>query len=261
MGERRDLRDLLKDTDFTQKRIIDDLAGSDTETDYPERGVAGDIKKSEGGDFIKNIFIGLLLVGIVVGSFWISFLIGKKVLVPPVKNLPTFEIPVPKAISKAEIEKATPVKEEPIIQEREIKAVEVKAKLPKPISVKKVQKAKKTVAAKSATKTAKKVAARAVTKTAAKVAASKPAVKPAETMPVVETTSVKYYKIIVGSYKTADEANALVSSLKEKGFQSYVKKVSGLYRVQAGAFDVKEKANPLVVKLKEKGFTPTIIAE
>jgi len=78
MGERRDLRDLLKDTDFTQKRIIDDLANSDTETDYPERGVAGDIRKSEGGDFIKNIFVGLLLVGIVVGSFWISFLIGKK---------------------------------------------------------------------------------------------------------------------------------------------------------------------------------------
>jgi hypothetical protein len=241
MGERRDLRDLLKDTDFTQKRIIDDLAGSDTEADYPQRGVAGDIKKSEGGDFIKNIFIGLLLVGIVVGSFWISFLIGKKVLVPPIKNLPTFEVPVPKTISKAEIEKATPVKEEPIIQEREIKAIEVKAKLPKPVSVKKVQKAKKTAAV----------------KTVAKAAAAKPAIK----TPVEQTTGVKYYKIIVGTYEIVDEANALVSSLKSKGFQSYVKKVSGLYRVQAGAFDVKEKASPLVVKLKEKGFTPTIIVE
>jgi len=225
MGERRDLRDLLKDTDFTQKRIIDDLANSDTEADYPERGVAGDIKKSEGGDFIKNIFVGLLLVGIVVGSFWISFLIGKKVLVPPIKNLPTFEIPAPKAISKADIEKATPVKEEPIIKEREIKGTEVKAKLPKPIAVK---------------------------------SASKPA---AIKTPVAQSKGIKYYKVIVATFKTANEANAFVKSLKEKGFQSYVKKLSGLYRVQAGAFDTKDKANPLVVKLKGKGFTPAIIIE
>ena len=52
-----------------------------------------------------------------------------------------------------------------------------------------------------------------------------------------------------------------MKSLKEKGFQSYVKKLSGLYRVQAGAFDTKEKSNPLVVKLKGKGFTPAIIIE
>jgi len=225
MGERRDLRDLLKDTDFTQKRIIDDLANSDNETDYPERGMAGDIKKSEGGDFIKNIFVGLLLVGIVVGSFWISFLIGKKVLVPPIKNLPTFEITAPKAISRSDIEKATPVKEEPVIQEREIKATEVKAKLPKPIAV----------------------------KTASKPASIK--------TPVAQSKGIKYYKVIVGTFKAADEANALVKSLKEKGFQSYVKKLSGLYRVQTGAFDTKDKANPLVVKLKGKGFTPAIIIE
>jgi len=237
MGERRDLRDLLKDTDFTQKRIIDDLANSDTETDYPERGVAGDIKKSEGGDFIKNIFVGLLLVGIVVGSFWISFLIGKKVLVPPIKNLPTFEMPTLKAISKADIEKATPVNEEPIIKEREIKWTEVKAQLPKPITVTKIKTAAKPVAVKTVSKPA--------------------AIK----TPVAQSKGIKYYKVIVGTFKTANEANALVRSLKEKGFQSYVKKLSGLYRVQTGAFDTKEKANPLVVKLKGKGFTPAIIIE
>jgi ribosomal protein L17 len=237
MGERRDLRDLLKDTDFTQKRIIDDLANSDNETDYPERGMAGDIKKSEGGDFIKNIFVGLLLVGIVVGSFWISFLIGKKVLVPPIKNLPTFEIPAPKAISRSDIEKATPVKGESVIQEREIKATEVKAKLPKPITVTKIQTAAKPVAVKTASKPA--------------------AIK----TPVAQSKGIKYYKVIVGTFKTASEANALVKSLKEKGSQSYVKKLSGLYRVQAGAFDTKDKANPLVVKLKGKGFTPAIIIE
>jgi len=232
MGERKDLRDLLKDTDFTQKRIIDDLATSDAEADYPERGMSGDMKRSEGGDFIKNIFIGLLLVGIVVGSFWVSFLIGKKVLVPPIKNLPTFEIPAPKTISNSDIERATPVKEEPVIREREIKAVEAKAKLPKPVAVQKVLTLKKAGVA--------------------KVAAKKT---------VLKTKGVKFYKVIVGTFKTADEASTLVKSLKEKGFQSYVKKLPGTFRVQAGAFDKKEKSDPLVVKLKDKGFTPTIIIE
>ena len=236
MGERRDLKDLLKDTDFTQKRIIDDLAGPDSGADYSERGLAGDIRRSEGGDFIKNIFIGILLVGIVVGSFWISFLVGKKVLVPPVKNLPTFEFPTPKAISKTEIEKATPVKEEPVITEKEIKAVETKANLPKPVAPAKVAAAKKTYTAKST---------KAVVKT-----------------PGAKTKGVKYHnKVIVGSFKTVAEANVLAKSLKEKGFQSYVKALSGIYRVQAGAFDSQEKANPLVVKLKNKGFTPTVIIE
>jgi len=221
MGERKDLRDLLRDTDFTQKRIIDDLASSDIESLPTERGVAGDIRKTEGGDIIKNFFIGLLLVGIVVGSFWISFLIGKKILVPPVKSLPTVEIPVPKAISPAEIEKAMPVKEEPAVKEREIKG---------PV----------------------KTAAKAV-KAPAAVATSKPAAS--------KTAGIKYYKVVVGTYNTAAEANKMAGELKNKGFKCYIKKINGTFRAQAGAFDSREKAIPLVVKLKAKGFTPTIIAE
>jgi len=238
MGERRDLRELLKDADFTQKRIIDDLANSDAESDSPQRGVARDIRKSEGGDFIKNVFIGFLLVAIVVGSFWVSFLIGKKVLVPPVKNLQTYEIPTPKPISMSEIEKATPVEEEPAVKEREIKAVAVKAGLPKPVASKKVSNAKKLGAAAKAVKAKKAIKA-----------------------PVARTKGAKHNKVIAGTYKTAAEANVLVAALKQKGFQSYVKNVSGLYRVQAGAFDSNAKASPLVVKLKNKGFTPTVIVE
>ncbi|MFH1710047.1 MAG: SPOR domain-containing protein [bacterium] len=241
MGERRDLRELLKDTDFTQKRIIDDLANSDPEAYSPGRGVAGDIRRSEGRDFIKNIFVGFLLVGIVVGSFWISFLVGKRVLVPPVRNLPTLETAPLKAISKLDIERAVPVKEEPVIKEREIKAVEVKAKLPPPVAVKKIMTAKKIGAARTPVKTA--------------------VVKPAVKAPAEKTVSAKYYKVIAGTYKTAAEVNKVIKSLKEKGFRSYVKKISGLYRVQVGAFDESDKADPLVVQLKEKGFTPTIIIE
>lgn len=234
MGERRDLKDLLRDTDFAQKRIIDDLASSDAEPGYSDRGVAGDIKKSEGGDFMKNFFIGLLLIGIVVGSFWISFLIGKKVLVPPVKNLPTLEIPAPKAISPLDLEKATPVKEEPLIHEREIKPVAAKTAI-------------------------------AVKKAPAKTAITAPAIK-SQTAAVTKKTAaakkpIKYYKVIVGTFKTAAEAQELANSLKEKGFASFIKSISGIFRVQAGAFDTKEKAVPLVVRLKAEGFSPAIIME
>ncbi len=241
MGERKDLRDLLRDTDFAQKRIIDDLANSDNEPSYNERGVAGDIRKSEGGDFVKNIFVGLLLVAIVVGSFWISFLIGKKVLVPPVKNLPTAEMPLqaPRPISTAELEKATPVNEEPLNEEpviapkaKEIKAIEKKNGLPRPVAAKKVAAAKK--------------------------------LKSIRKSPVIKTAGSKgarFYKIIVGNYRTPTEASQLVSQLKKSGFASYVRKIGSDYRVQAGAFASQAQASPIVLKLKNKGFTSEVIVE
>jgi hypothetical protein len=223
MGERKDLRDLLRDTDFTQKRIIDDLANSGSEAGYEEREVIKDIRRSEGGDFIKNFFVGLLLIAIVVGSFWVSFFIGKKILVPPVKYLPTTEVIMPKTVSPIEVEKAAPAREEePALPEKEIKAIEVKAQLPKPI-------------------------------TAAKPVATPPAVKKPAVM--------KFYKVIVANVKTAEEAYNITTSLRQNGFQSYVKVLAGSLRIQAGAFDTKDKAVPLVAKLKAKGFSPTIIVE
>ena len=186
MGERKDLRDLLRDADFTQKRIIDDLANSSSEP-VEERDVAREIKRSEGGDFIKNFFVGLLLIGIVVGSFWVSFLIGKKILVPPVKNLPSLEVPVPRAISKTDMEQAASVDEEPILPEREVKEIETKAAIPRPIVI-----AKKPVSD----------------------------VQPAtlaRSMPVSKSTSgAIYYKVIVGVANTQQEAIRFNADLKAK---------------------------------------------
>ena len=222
MGERKDLKDLLRDTDFKQKRIIDDLANAGEESLLDDRGLAKDIKKSEGGDIIKNFFVGVLLIGIVVGSFWISFLVGKKVLVPPVKNLPAFEIPVPKALSQSELENAEPaLEQEPEIKEKELK--------PQPIAAK-----PKSV-----------------------ITAAKPV-----SIPVVsQSKGIKYYKVIAGAFTSSSSAAKLTSALKAKGFQSFVKKLGSVFRVQAGAFDTKDKAATLVAKLKAKGFSPTIILE
>jgi cell division septation protein DedD len=242
MGERKDLKDLLRDTDFTQKRIIDDLASSDVETYDESRDVGRDLRRSEGGDFIKNFFVGILLVAIVIGSFWVSFLIGKKVLVPPVKNLPTFESTqqAPKAISKNELESAMPVQEEAPISEREIKEVEVKASLPRPIAP---------------------IIKRTTVTTYRQAEIPVKTSIPKTTKTTVARTGT-FYKVIVGNYGTIAETKQVTAALRVSGFQTYAKKTTtGYYRIQAGAFDTREKALPLVGKLKAKGFNPTIIAE
>lgn len=43
--------------------------------------------------WVKNLFIFLALLAIVVGSFWLSFQLGKKILVPVRK--PRIEVPIP----------------------------------------------------------------------------------------------------------------------------------------------------------------------
>ena len=43
--------------------------------------------------FMKNLLVMALLVGVIAGSFWVSYLLGKRLLVP-VKNLPERNIEV-----------------------------------------------------------------------------------------------------------------------------------------------------------------------
>lgn len=71
-----------------EKRIIiDDLSSYEQ-----EMSVSRAMRKRSGlAEFFKSVFVLLLLVGIVVGSFWVSFLLGKKVLLP-VKTLETKEL-------------------------------------------------------------------------------------------------------------------------------------------------------------------------
>ena len=188
-----------------EKRIIiDDLAS------YEEEIGVGRGMKRRGGfiEFLKNIFVGLLLIGIVIGSFWVSFLIGKRVLLP-VKPLATVELPP--------IEESIPLEEETealtvLVTPEESSAPEVSVKVVEP----------------------------------------KP--EPLE--------KIRYYKVQAGLFEAQAEAQALVDKLKEKGFTSFVRKMSdSAWRVQAGAFRTKDRAQVLVDQLKAKGFESVIIYE
>ena len=56
------------------------------------------VPKKRGGflGFIKSLLLFVLLIGIIVSSFWVSFLLGKRILVP-VKQIPErkFEVAAP----------------------------------------------------------------------------------------------------------------------------------------------------------------------
>ncbi|MEA3493203.1 MAG: SPOR domain-containing protein [Candidatus Margulisiibacteriota bacterium] len=77
---------------------MSDLGQSDF-NDQPEEGSRHHIEIPEKGKimtYVKNFFLFLLLVALIVGSFWISFHLGKRILAPvkkePAKKL---EIAIP----------------------------------------------------------------------------------------------------------------------------------------------------------------------
>lgn len=231
MGERRDLRDLLRDTDFEQRRIIDDLS-SYREDEQPDKDITRDIKRGGVSDFFKNLFVGLFLVAIVIGSFWISFLVGKRVLVPPVKNIPSMELPRP--ITRLQASNAEAVRSFEGMKESfrdQVSNVTSKFKGAAP--------AKETVA-KPATVTS-----------------------PAPAPVPVKKDQVKifHYKVVGGIFASQNDAQILARKLTNAGFPQYVKKVSGMWHVQVGAFETKSQALSLISRLKAKGFSPRIVYE
>jgi hypothetical protein len=115
-----------------EKRIIiDDLASYEQEIGV-SRGIR---RRGRFGEFDKSVVVFFLLIGIVVGSFWVSFLLGKKVLLP-VKPLVTKEL--------TPIEEQVPAKTEPVAAEEGIppavtiveeEVLEAPAKIVKPSTV------------------------------------------------------------------------------------------------------------------------------
>jgi N-acetylmuramoyl-L-alanine amidase len=182
-----------------EKRIIiDDLASYEEEI-----GVGRGMKRRRGFiEFVKNIFVGLLLIGIVIGSFWVSFLIGKRVLVP-VKPLATAELlPIEESIPfEEEIEfpvvLATP--EESFVSEVPSKKVE-----PKPEPLEKIR-YYKVQAGLFETKTEAQALVRELK-------------EKGFTSFIREVDSAS--RVQAGAFRTKDRAQVLVDQLKAKGFNS-----------------------------------------
>ena len=186
-----------------EKRIIiDDLAQYEEEI-----GVGRGIRRQGGfGEFLKNIFVGLLLIGIVVGSFWVSFLIGKRVLVP-VKQLETREAPpmIEERIPEDEMPVLITSESAPQVEEKAVpsKRIEVKtATPPEKMMYYKVQ------------------AGIFTTKAEAENVVS--LLKAKGTTSFVRKVSGDAWRVQVGAYRTRSQAQTQVKSLKAKGIETTI---------------------------------------
>lgn len=69
------------------------------------------------------------------------------------------------------------------------------------------------------------------------------------------------YKVQVGAFSVRANAEALLTQLKNAGFDGYIKQYNNLYCVQVGAFSQRSNAEALLAQLKAKGFDGYIKAE
>lgn len=212
-------------------------------TQDSKKDVRSSITKSGGGVFkmMRGAVLSVVLVGIIVGSFLVSYSLGKKILNPILVT--KVEPKVAELKKSAEREKELDRLVEQILDEskkaevggvivgdEEVPADEVKAAAtPKVIKVDEDEKAE------------------VVTK---KVVTAKP------------VGSYLYYKVFAGIFDDKVKAFAHANMLKRKGFETYTKRVaSGEYVVQIGAFYKKSQAETLLAQAKQKGFEASIIRE
>ncbi|MFC1540511.1 SPOR domain-containing protein [Candidatus Margulisiibacteriota bacterium] len=182
------------------------------------------IPKKGGGflEFLKHSFLLVLLIGVIVSSFWVSFNLGKRLLVP-VRKLPQRNIeialPEPPAVIAAleEFEEVTVVAEEDLSPL--VKVVETP-----------------------------------------KAAQPKPEPKPTVSR-TVAPSGAKYYKVQAGVFSDKANAFSQAQKLKASGFETFIRKVSQGWRVQAGAYFSKQWALNLQSSLKAKGFESVLIYE
>lgn len=79
--------------------------------------------------------------------------------------------------------------------------------------------------------------------------------------PAPEKPSVSLYRVQTGAFKVKANADAMLTKVKAKGFDTYMVKVGDLYKIQVGAFKVKANAEAMIKKLQAAGFSAFITTE
>ena len=182
---------------------------------------------------LKNSLVFLVLAGVVVASFWVSFQLGKNILLPTKKSPDkiTAAIPEPPPSIKA-------LQKLQAIMSKEAAGKKVQAAKPAPKMVKRTEAAVK----------------------------SKPAPKPVQIkkQKVAKVNAVSgkhYYKLQAGLFADKTEANSLAGQLRDKGIDVFVKKVGRKWRVQVGAYRTKKMAQAMKASFEKKGCESQIVFE
>lgn len=79
--------------------------------------------------------------------------------------------------------------------------------------------------------------------------------------PAPEKPSASLYRVQTGAFKVKANADAMLTKVKAKGFDTYMVKVGDLYKIQVGAFKVKANAEAMMKKLQAAGFSAFITTE
>ena len=94
-------------------------------------------------------------------------------------------------------------------------------------------------------------------------AAEKPEPKPSPKKKKKVATATHPYKVIVGSFVSKTNANALRDKLKKSGFEAFVWSAKQgsekLYRVQSGAYETRQLAKNQKKSLSKKGYDSYIL--
>ncbi|MBU0687435.1 MAG: SPOR domain-containing protein [Candidatus Margulisbacteria bacterium] len=224
----------------------------DEEEVLKELGFTSDSQKSVGESLerqkgfnvfklIKSAAVAVVLLFIIVASFWVSYTIGKNLIgsyrtadkaavnaEDSARNEELDRLAEAILTESKKMENGGVVVGEEVVEEE----VEVAAETP----------AKEDHAAEAAT-----------------LAEAKAEV---ETAATATTSGKQYYKIIAGTYVDTAKAQDNARALQKAGFQTFIRKVpSGDYRVQIGAFYKKSQADTLAASANGKGFDAKIILE
>lgn len=201
-------------------------------------GIAKDIKKSSVPykQMLSNILWVCGSIALIVGSFWLSFLIGRRILVP-IKQPPQKVQEIRKVIPIREPMAAAPVKE----SLSDLSPINKKIALQKSIKPKK----------KTAVQISRKINVKRIV------------------IPVVQKASVKLestpiadilYRVQIAQLYDKDAAIGLMKELQKKEFDVFARDSgNGKWYVQIGAFKDKIKARKIISDLKFKGFDNQVV--
>ncbi|MGB9613711.1 MAG: SPOR domain-containing protein [Candidatus Margulisiibacteriota bacterium] len=105
--------------------------------EYPTQELSSTPEPPKVWLWLKNFFIFLALLAIVVGSFWLSFQLGKRILVPVKRPKIEVSIPEPPPSLKALEQLQKALSPEAVTKKEEIKKEEVIKKVAQPVLRKK----------------------------------------------------------------------------------------------------------------------------
>lgn len=79
-----------------------------------------------------------------------------------------------------------------------------------------------------------------------------------ETKTEVKTETSVLYRVQIGAYSQRKNAEAMLTKVKNAGFDAFIVQVGSLYKVQVGAFSVRANAEAMLAKVKKAGFSAFI---